>query len=327
MHAMDTSARSPAIIAAYACLYVVWGTTYLAIAFAIETLPPFTSGGLRFALAAVLMGAWLALRAPEQLRGLPWKHALLSGALLGGIGNGFVVWAQQGLPSGIAAMVVTSIPVNVVLLDWLFFSRKAPSRRSLAGIGIALAGVLTIVLARHGIDGEASPIYLGAILCATVAWSIGTLLQKRGTPPTRLLGVTFAQMLSAAGLQLGLGLATGEWAAFEPGSVSAASWIAVVYLALFGSIIALNCYVWLLTREPASKVATYALVNPIVAVVLGALVLGERLTPVILLGAGLTLGGVALVLFGSARPFAFLAMRRRRPVPAAAAQPAPCDGC
>jgi len=316
--------RSLPVIAAYACLYLVWGTTYLGIAFAIETLPPFTSGGLRFALAAILMGLWLAVRAPDQLRGLPWKHALLSGALLGGMGNGLVVWAQQGLPSGIAALVVSSIPVNVVLLDWLFFSRHAPSRRSLAGIGIALAGVLTIVLDRYGVGGEASPVYLGAILCATIAWSVGTLLQKRGTPPARLLGVTFVQMLSAAGLQLGLGFATGEWTGFDPGTVSAASLIAVAYLAVFGSIIALNCYVWLLTREPASKVATYALVNPIVAVVLGALVLGETLTPAVMLGAGLTLAGVALVLFHGASPLAFLRRRTRRPV---AIQPAPCDGC
>ncbi|HSN70267.1 MAG TPA: EamA family transporter, partial [Steroidobacteraceae bacterium] len=233
--------RSLPVVAAYACLYLVWGTTYLAIAFAIETLPPFTSGGIRFAVAAALMGLWLVLRAPEQLRGLPWKHALLSGALLGGMGNGFVVWAQQGVPSGVAALIVSSIPVNVLLLDWLFFSRKAPSRRSLAGIGLGLAGVITIVLERHGIDGAAPSIYLAAILCATLAWSTGTLLQKRGTPPHRLLGVTFVQMLSAAALQLGLGFATGELAGFDPSTVSAASLIAVAYLAIFGSIIALNC--------------------------------------------------------------------------------------
>lgn len=321
---MNTATWKLPVVAAYGCLYLVWGTTYLGIALAIETLPPFTSGALRFALAALLMFGWLAARSPQQLRGLPWRHALLSGALLGGIGNGFVVWAQQGLPSGIAALVVSAIPVIVLLLDWLFFTRTAPSGRALAGIGIAFAGVMTIVLQRHGVAGDAAPIYVVAILCAAVAWSTGTLLQKRGTPPRQLLGVTCVQMLAAALLQLGLAVATREWVGFDPGAVSLTSLLAVVYLAVFGSIVALTSYVWLLTREPASKVATYALVNPIVAVVLGAVVLGEQLTPPVLVGATMVLAGVALVLFRSAPPFVFL---RRRLARGIAVQPAACDGC
>jgi drug/metabolite transporter (DMT)-like permease len=318
-----TSSKLP-VLAAYACLYLVWGTTYLAIAFAIETLPPFTSGGLRFAAAAILMLLWLLVRNPQQLRGLPWRHALVSGALLGGIGNGFVVWAQQGLPSGVTALVVSSIPVIVLLLDWLFFTRKAPSRQALAGIAIAFAGVMTIVFQRQGVAGAAAPIYVLAILCAVLAWSTGTLLQKRGTPPRQLLGVTFVQMLAAAVLQFVLAVANREWVGFDPDSVSLASLIAVAYLAVFGSIIALNCYVWLLTREPASKVATYALVNPIVAVFLGALILDERLTAAIVLGACMVLAGVALVLFRKwpLPSLALLQPARRVPV-----QPSPCDGC
>jgi len=321
---MTTTSSKLPVLAAYACLYLVWGTTYLAIAFAIETLPPFTSGALRFAVAAALMFAWVLVRHPRQLRGLPWRHALVSGALLGGIGNGFVVWAQQGLPSGIVALVVSAIPVIVLLFDWLFFTRKAPTGRALAGVGIAFVGVMTIVLQRHGVAGDAAPVYVFAILCAVLAWSTGTLLQKRGTPPQQLLGVTCVQMLAAALLQFVLAVANREWVGFDPGAVSLASVLAVAYLAVFGSIIALNCYVWLLTREPASQVATYALVNPIVAVVLGAVVLGETLTSTIMMGAAMVLGGVALVLFRGWHPLTFL---RRRPARAIAVQPAACDGC
>jgi drug/metabolite transporter (DMT)-like permease len=298
---MSAATLKVRIALAYGCIYLVWGTTYLGIAFAIQTLPPFTSGGVRFLLAAALMFGWLMLRDPDQLRGLPWRHALLSGALLGGAGNGFVVWAQQGLPSGVAALVVASIPVVVLLLNWAFFERKAPSRRALAGIGLALAGVTTIVAARHGVGGDASPVYVLAILLAVVAWSIGTLQQKHATRPAQLFGVASVQMLAGGLFQGSMALVNREWIGFDPSQVSVASMVAVLYLTVFGSIIALTAYVWLLTQEPAQKVATYALVNPVIAVLLGAIVLGETITAATVAGAALVIAGVALVLFQNLR--------------------------
>ena len=128
---------------------------------------------MRFLLAAALMFAWLAFRDPAQLRGLPWRHALLSGVLLAGAGNGFVVWAQQELPSGMAALIVAAIPVEVLLLNWAFFERSRPTRRALLGTGLALAGVTTIVATRQGIGGDIPPIYLVVILLGGIAWSIG----------------------------------------------------------------------------------------------------------------------------------------------------------
>src|SRR4030095_9999994 len=148
---MSTASLQVRIALAYGCIYLVWGTTYLGIALAIRTVPPFVSGGVRFLLAAALMFAWLWLRDRAQLKGLPWRPALLSGVLLGGAGNGFVVWAQQGVPSGIAALLLASIPVVVLLFNWAFFERRAPDRRALTGTGLALAGVATIVATRHGI--------------------------------------------------------------------------------------------------------------------------------------------------------------------------------
>src|SRR5262245_3906012 len=294
---MGTTTSKARISLAYGCVYLVWGTTYLGIAIAIRTLPPFTSGSVRFLLAALLMFAWVRLRDPAQLRGLPWRHALLSGVLLGGMGNGFVVWAQQGLPSGIAALVVASIPVVVLVLNWAFFERRAPSARSLAGIGLAFVGVATIIGTRHGVGGDASPIYVVAVLVAALAWSIGTLQQRRATKPAQVFGVTTVQMLAAGAFQGLMGGVTGEWLGFDPSHVSLASVLAVLYLAVFGSVVALTAYVWLLTQEPAQKVATYALVNPVIAVLLGAIVLGERITTGTVAGAILVLAGVALVLF------------------------------
>ena len=298
---MSPTSLRARISLAYGCLYLVWGTTYLGIAVAIQTLPPFTSGAVRFAIAASIMFGWLWLRDPAQFRGLPWRHALVSGVLLGGIGNGFVVWAQQGLSSGIAALVVSSIPVVVLLLNWAFFERQAPERRALVGTGLALAGVTIIIAMRHGVGSDASPAHVAAILIVVLAWSTGTLLQRRATQPARLLGVTSVQMLAAALFQGAMAVANREWADFDPSQVSVASAVAVLYLAVFGSIIALTCYVWLLTQEPAQKVATYALVNPVVAVLLGAIVLGERITVYTVAGAMLVLAGVALVLFRNLR--------------------------
>jgi drug/metabolite transporter (DMT)-like permease len=321
---MNDRTLKAGIALAYGCLYLVWGTTYLGIAFAIETVPPFTSGALRFLLAAGLMFVWLRLSKPQQLRGLPWRHALTSGVLLGGIGNGFVVWAQQGLPSGITALVVSTIPVMVLLLNWAFFERRAPAPRALLGIGLALAGVMTIVSSRHGAGGDGSPVYVLAILGAVVAWSTGTLQQRRSTRPAQLLGVTTVQMLAAGLFQGAMALVDREWIGFDPAQVSLASVIAVLYLAVFGSIVALNCYVWLLTQEPAQKVATYALVNPVIAVLLGAIVLGEKITVFTVIGATCVLAGVALVLFQALRwpSLPGLATRWR-----AARRPAPADGC
>jgi len=321
---MNERTLKAATVLAYGCLYVVWGTTYLAIALAIRTLPPFTTGAARFLVAAGLMYAWLRVRRPDQLERLPWRHALTSGVLLGGMGNGLVVWAQQGLPSGVAALILSTIPVTVLLLNWAFFERRAPSSRALLGISLALAGVTTIVSARHGVGGDSSPVYLIATLCAVLAWSTGTLRQRQAARPGQLLGITTVQMLAAGLFQGGMAVVNREWIALDTAQVSLESIAAVAYLAVFGSIIALNCYVWLLTREPAQKVATYALVNPVIAVLLGAIVLGEKITVFTVIGATCVLAGVALVLFQNLRWLSLsgIAMRWR-----AARRPAPADGC
>jgi drug/metabolite transporter (DMT)-like permease len=290
------------IVAAFAGIYIIWGTTYLAIAFAIQTLPPFISGAARFLIAGALMYVWLRVRGSNPLRGVNLVAAAWTGVLLSGIGNGFVIWSQQGIPSGIAALIVTAVPVVVLVLDWAFFAKRAPTRSALAGTGIAIAGVVAIVMHTRSLSGDVQPLHLFALLIAIVGWSIGTLVQKRHATRDNVLSFTCAQMLFGGVFQLSMSLVDAEWAAFEWSQVSIASLLALAYLIVFGSLIGLNCYLWLLTRVAASKVTTYALVNPVVALILGAVVLNERVTPLAITAAVLVLGGVALVLFQDWRP-------------------------
>ncbi|MGH8178961.1 MAG: EamA family transporter [Steroidobacter sp.] len=307
----ESAARlSLGVIGAFAGIYIVWGTTYLAIAIAIQSMPPFIAGAVRFLLAGAAMYAWLRWRDPKPFAGLNLGAAALCGVLLSGVGNGFVIWAQQGIPSGIAALIVAAVPVAVLIFDWAFFSKRAPTRQALLGIAIAVAGVVTIVAHTRTLSGNAQPLYLLAMFAATIGWAFGTLLQKRAARRETVLSFTCAQMLFGGLFQVAMAFVDREWSKLDLGAVSLSSMLAVLYLIVFGSIIALNCYLWLLTRVSAQKVTTYALVNPVVALILGALVLNERVTPLAITAAALVLLGVALVLFQDVSPTKLWRARR-----------------
>lgn len=313
VHPLSTRERlSLGVIAAFAGIYVIWGTTYLAIAFAIKSLPPFISGVARFGLAGILMYAWLRARNPRPFAAVSIPMMALAGVLLSGIGNGFVLVAQQGIPSGIAALMVAAVPVLVLIFDWAFFSKRAPTKQALLGTAVAIAGVVTIVIHTRTLSGNAHPLYLLAMVVATTGWSLGTLVQKRSANPGTVLNFTCGQMLFGAAFQLLMSIVTGEWPRFDPAAISLPGVIAIAYLVVFGSIVGLNCYLWLLTRVPAPKVATYALVNPVVAVFLGAVVLGERVTPLAMGAAALVLVGVALIVFQDLPLVRSLTARSRR---------------
>jgi drug/metabolite transporter (DMT)-like permease len=300
------------VVAAFAGIYVIWGTTYLAIAFAIRSLPPFMSGAVRFGLAGLLMYLWLRARNPRPFAGVSIPMMALAGVLLSGIGNGFILFAQQGIPSGIAALIVAAVPVLVLIFDWAFFSKRAPTKQALLGTAVAIAGVVTIVMHTRSLSGNAHPLYLLAMIVAATGWSFGTLVQKRAANQGTVLSFTCGQMLFGAAFQLLMSCVTGEWPRFDPAAISLSGVLAIAYLVVFGSIVGLNCYLWLLTRVPAPKVATYALVNPVVAVFLGAVVLGERITALALGAAVLVLVGVALIVFQDLPLVRSLTARNRR---------------
>lgn len=317
VHPISTGARtSLGVVAAFAGIYIIWGTTYLAIAIAIQSLPPFISGTARFGLAGVLMYAWLRMRNPRPFAAVNVPMMALTGVLLAGIGNGFVIFAQQGIPSGIVALIVAAVPVLVLIFDWAFFSRRAPTKQALLGTTIAIAGVVIIVMHTHSLSGNAHPLYLLGLIVAIAGWSFGTLVQKRSASPATVLSFTCGQMLFGAAFQLLMSLVTGEWPSFDPAAITLSGVLAVAYLVVFGSIVGLNCYLWLLTRVPAPKVATYALVNPVVALILGAVVLDEQVTLLAAVAAVLVLVGVALIVFQDLPGVRSLTARVRSRTPA-----------
>jgi drug/metabolite transporter (DMT)-like permease len=297
---MKSESQPPAlahVLLAFAGIYIIWGTTFLAIAFAIRTIPPFFSGAARFLIAGSLMYAWLRLREPRPFSGLHIGGSILVGVLMTGIGNGFVIWAQQGLPSGITALFVGALPVSTLILDWMFFSRRAPTSQSALGVAIGLAGIVVLTAHTHSFSGTIRPVHVIAVLTAELAWSAGTLLQRRYVSPARVINFVCLQMLAGAVFQLLMGCVDREWIGFVPAHISMQSVLAVLYLVVFGSLVAVNCYSFLVAHVPAQKVTTYALVNPVIALALGAIVLGEKITPAAILSAILVLVGVALVLF------------------------------
>jgi len=288
-----TRGASPlAIWSAMASVYVIWGSTYLAIAIAVQTLPPLFSAGLRFCLAGLVLLAFIAAR-----RGVRVERAQLVGASIVGLlllvgGNGFVVLAERTVPSGLTALIIASVPLWIVI-----FRRIAGDRIHLStfiGVAVGFAGVAFLVIGR-GASGTVDPVGLGLLLVATVSWALGTFLAPRLQLPRDSLLSTGIQQLAGGIVLVGLGAVAGEVNHLEPATWSTNSLLAMAYLVVFGSLVAFTAYSWLLQNAPVSLVATYAYVNPVVAVLLGALVLAEPITPSIILGAAIIVTAVAFI--------------------------------
>ena len=282
---------------ALAAIYLIWGTTYLAVVIVLRSIPPFAASAMRYISGGGLLLAWLLLFRRQAFRGLPLRRLVAAGVLLVAGGNGFSVWAQQGVPSGIAALLISSVPVFVLVLNWLFFARRAPDARSLLGVLVGLGGVAVIVAHMHTSAGAVRAPYVVALLAAVVCWSSGTLVSRGVVTAAQVGAGTCVQMLVGAVLLSLMALVHGDWHRLHLAHVQLGSWIALAYLSVFGTIIALSCFLWLLTQVSAQKATTYALVNPLVALFLGALFLGEKITTNVVLAVVLILVGVALVLF------------------------------
>jgi drug/metabolite transporter (DMT)-like permease len=294
---MDNQPYAGRIALAFLCILSVWGTTYLAIAIVLRDLPPFTSAAMRFLLAAALLYGLLRLRGPRPLAGLPWRKVVVSGVLLCGLGNGFTVFAMQGVPSGVAALLNSTIPICVTLVDWGFFSRRRPRIWTGIGLVVGVGGVALIVHQTAASAGLHSLGYMASLAIAVTSWSVGTLVQRGAVPRERLLALGCGQLASGGAFLCLAALLHGELPRLRLDAVAPAGWMAVAYLAVFGSVLAQSSYLWLLTRWPAEKVTTYAVINPVIALLLGSLVLGEVITPTSAAGAALVLAGVTLVLF------------------------------
>jgi drug/metabolite transporter (DMT)-like permease len=281
---------------ALSAVYVIWGSTYLGIRLAIRTIPPFLMASSRFLIAGAVLYAWAIRRGERESDRTTWRQwraATVAGGLLLMGGNGGVVWAEQKVPIGIVAIVIAMVPIWIALMDWLFFGQRL-SRWAVVGLVLGFGGlVLLIGGPGHGrLDAVGVAVAVGASLC----WSAGSLYARRAPLPRRQLVGTGMEML-AGGVLLGLAaLVTGEVGRLHPTAISAESLWATAYLVVFGSWIGFASYVWLLRVAPTSLVATYAYVNPVIALFLGWAFLNEALKARTLLAAAVIVAGVALII-------------------------------
>jgi drug/metabolite transporter (DMT)-like permease len=284
------------LVAAFAAVYILWGSTYLGIRFSIETLPPFFTQGVRFFLAGVVMFAWALLSGAPRPSRREWGGAAVTGFLLFVCGSGGLVWAEHSIPSGVAALVVATEPMSFVLIEAMR-RRRMPRGAVLAGIALGSTGLA--ILAGPGMvlgSGRFDLAAMAVLVVGTFCWAGGSLFSRGSRLPASPVMATAVTLLFGGALLALVGVAAGELGRFDPAAVSAKSVLATVYLFVFGSIVGFSAYLWLLRVTTASRVSTYAYVNPIVAVFLGWALAGESLTPRVLVASTVIVGAVAVVI-------------------------------
>ena len=285
------------LIAAFAAVYLVWGSTYLAILFAVETLPPLLMAGARFIIAGAILFLWARLRqgssGPSRR---DWITGLIGGALLLLGGNGAVVWAEQRVPSGIAALLVAIVPLWMVLLDWMRRGGRRPPGLVFAGLGLGLAG-LGLLIGPDALRGGGDIDLLGAgvLVLGSLSWALGSVYSQRAPRPSSPNIGSGTQMFAGGLCLLAVALASGEAAQLDLARASTRSLLAFAYLVTFGSLIGFTAYAYLLAHTTAAKAATYAYVNPVVAVLLGWAFANEPVTSRTLVAAAVILAGVAII--------------------------------
>ena len=296
------------IVAAFAAIYLIWGSTYLAIHFAIETIPPYLMGGVRFLMAGgILYGVLRWRRVPLPSR-IQWRAALIVGGLLLFGGNGGVIVAEQYVPSGLAALLIATVPLWMVLLNWNRGDRHRPNIGTSIGLGLGMLGIGLIALPGISADtGKINPIGLVVLLLASLSWAIGSLYSRRADLPSDALLATSMEMLAGGALMLMAGLLLGQGGQIQLNLITLRSLAALGYLVIFGSLIGFTAYVWLLKVSTPARVSTYAFVNPVVAVILGWVFAGEALSARMLIAAAIIILAVVLITINQAT---------RRPAPA-----------
>ncbi len=295
-----TARRGP-LIAAFLAIYVIWGSTYLGIRFAIETIPPFVLSALRFGLAGLILLAVAKVRGVAVASAAQWRTGAIVGSLLM-LANSLVGVAEKRIPSGVAALLVAMTPLFMVLLEWARPGGRRPTALVAVGLLIGLAGVAALVgPSSLGDGGEIDPIGAATVIVGSFAWSLGSIYSRHAPRPSSALMMTGVQMF-VGGVFVGLiGIVNGEFASFDLAAVSTRSLLSFVYLLVFGSLIAFTAFVYLLRVSTPARVATYAYVNPVVAVLLGWLFADEAISARMLVAAVIIVGGVALITVAEGR--------------------------
>jgi drug/metabolite transporter (DMT)-like permease len=285
------SSLSGLLLLCLAATWLVWGSTYLAIKFALVSFPPFFQMGTRFVFAGALLMAWMRWRGAPWPDARQWRNALVVGTLMLGGGMGGTAYAEVTVGSGLVVAFIAVVPLMIAALNRLYGVK--PGRLELAGIGVGLAGVLMLT---QGAGFQASPAGLAAIAIACVTWSIGSVLSQRSLPLAPGATGFASEMLCGGVVLLGLSALNGEAPQWPPQPVAVAAWF---YLVVFGSLIAFNAYMLLLAQASAGLASSYTFVNPVIAMLLGVAVAGEVVTGYEWMAAGIVLVGVVLMLRGA----------------------------
>jgi drug/metabolite transporter (DMT)-like permease len=296
--ALESATRPPSwkIRLAFGIIYFVWGSTFLAIRVGVNEVPPFLLAGIRFFVSGIVLYGWMRLKGAPPPSRTEWASATLLGALIFLVDYGCLFWAEQRVPSGIAAVVLATIPVFITLLEIIFLRTQRLTVRLGLALLAGLCGVAVLTIPSFSF-GEVPINRAGALalLVAAFTWSVATILTRRLTLPASKPMSAAAQMLTGGAQLFVLAALSGEFAGFHVQAVSAKAWFAPLYLIVAGSIVGFTAYVWLLQHESPTKVGTYAYVNPVVAVALGYFVGGEAVGPRTLLGALLVLISVIAI--------------------------------
>jgi drug/metabolite transporter (DMT)-like permease len=304
----ETTRSRPAswkILLAFAIIYFVWGSTYLAIRVGVREMPPFLMAGLRFTVAGLALYGWMRLAGVPSPSWREWRGATVLGALMFLMDYACLFWAEQRVPSGVSAVILAAIPVCITLLEIIFLRTQRLTVRLSLGLLVGIIGVAVLMDPSSSL-GEAPLDRRGAIalLVACCGWSIGTIVSRRLVLPESKPMSAGAQMLSGGVQLLILAAVSGEYSHFRAQEVSRIAWFSLVYLIIAGSIVGYTAYVWLLHYESPTKVGTYAYVNPVVAVIIGAGFGGEIIGRRTLLGMALILVSVIAITMKAKQPSA-----------------------
>ncbi|HET9604204.1 MAG TPA: drug/metabolite exporter YedA [Gemmatimonadales bacterium] len=298
MHRSDPSRTL--LFGAFGIVYVVWGSTYLAIRIAIETIPPLLMAGTRFLVAGAILYAWARARGAPRPGARAMRDAALLGALFLFIGNGGLVWAETRVPSGLAAVLAATTPFWTVLIERLRGSQAAVRPAVYAGLALGLIGVVLLMLP-GGHEEAVDLLGAGVILVAALVWAYAMVMTRSLTLPESGAVSAAVQMLAGGVLLIAAGSLGGEWSGFVPSGASLRSLLGLGYLIVFGSLVAYSAFTWLLRVAPAGRVSTYAYVNPVVAVLLGWLLASEPFGGRELAASAVIIAGVVLIISGRTR--------------------------
>jgi drug/metabolite transporter (DMT)-like permease len=289
------------VIAAFAAVYVIWGSTYLGMRYAVESIPPFLMAGTRNLAAGLLLFAFARARGRVMPSRIEWRDAAVTGGLLLTVGNGGVAYAEQVIPSGVTALLMALVPLWMVLFDWLRPHGVRPRPLMAVGLAVGFAGVALLARGQGNHSGPAHGWDVVILMASSVSWAFGSIFGRGAQKPASpLLGVAM-QMIAGGSLLLGLAFARGETSQFSFDRVTLLSAGAWLYLIVAGSLVGYTCYVWLLHATTPARVATYAYVNPFIAVLLGCTIGREVFSHGLLVAGGLIVLAVALIVRGGAR--------------------------